>query len=87
MLAGSSGVILRSDAVSAEEGIKVGAVDVDFAADLGEEDDALVLVVLPCLGRNSEQFSGSFGFEPFGIAVGGVASVNHLGETVEFVVH
>lgn len=41
---------LRSDAVAAEEGVEVGAVDVDFAADLGEGDDAAVAVGLPRLG-------------------------------------
>lgn len=35
----------------AEEGVEVGAVDVDFAADLGEGDEALVAVVLPRLGE------------------------------------
>lgn len=46
---------LLTDAVVAEVGIKVGAVDVDFAADLGEGDDALVAVVLPCLGLRKHQ--------------------------------
>ena len=46
--------------VAAELGIEVGAVDVDFAADLGEGDDALVAVVLPCFGRDSEQLSRGF---------------------------
>ena len=45
---------LLSDAMVTEEGVEVGAVDVDFAAYLGEGDDALVAVVLPCLGRDSE---------------------------------
>ena len=77
---------LLTDAVTTEVGIEVGAVDVDFAAYLGEWDDALVAVVLPCLGRDSEQFSRGFGFQPIGIAVGGVAVFNHLSETVELVV-
>lgn len=42
--------------MAAEEGIEVGAVDVDFAADLGERYDALVAVVLPCLGRDSKRW-------------------------------
>ena len=42
------------DEVFPEEGIEVGAVDVDFAADLREWDDALVPVVLPCLWRDTE---------------------------------
>ena len=51
---------LLSDAMVAEEGVEVGTVDVDFAANLGEGDDALVAVVLPCLGRDSEQFPSGF---------------------------
>lgn len=46
--------------MAAEEGVEVGAVDVDFAADLGEGDDALVTVVLPCFGRDTEQLSRGF---------------------------
>ena len=46
--------------MAAEVGIEVGAVDVDFAADLGERDDTLVAVVLPCFGRDSEQLSRGF---------------------------
>lgn len=49
-----------ADAVAAEEGIEGGAVDVDFAANLGEGDDALVAIVLPCLGRDSGQLSRGF---------------------------
>ena len=49
-----------ADTVAAKESVEVGAVDVDFAADLGERDDALVTVVLPCLGRDSEQFPSGF---------------------------
>lgn len=37
-----------------EEGIEVGAVDVDFASDLGEGNEALVAVVLPRLGRDTK---------------------------------
>lgn len=77
---------LLTDAVTVEVGAEVGAVDVDFAAYLGEGYDALVAVVLPCFGRDSEQFSRGFGFQPFGVAVGGVAVLDHLGEGVEFVV-
>ena len=46
--------------MAAEEGIEVGAVDVDFAANLGEGDDELVAIVLPCLGRDSGQLSRGF---------------------------
>lgn len=35
----------------AEEGVEVGAVDVDFAAYLREGDEALIAVVLPRLGE------------------------------------
>lgn len=74
------------DPMAADVGVDGGAVDVDFAADLGEGDDALVAVVLPCFGRDSEQFSRGFGFQPFGVAVGGVAVLDHLGEGGELVV-
>ena len=77
---------LLTDAVTTEVGIEVGAVDVNFAADLGEGDDALVAVVLPCFGRDSEQFPGGFGFKPLGVTVGGVTVLDHLREAVELVV-
>lgn len=48
------------DTVLSEEGIEVSAVDVDFATDLGEGDEALVAVVLPCLWRYSKQLAGIF---------------------------
>ena len=48
-----------------EEGVEVGAVDIDFAADLREGDEALVAVVLPGLWRDSEELAGGFGFYPF----------------------
>ena len=38
----------------AQECVEIGAVDVDFAADLGEGDEALVAVVLPRLLGNTE---------------------------------
>ena len=57
-----------------EEGIKVGAVDVDFAADLREGNDSLVAIVLPGLWRDSEDFPGVFGFYPFAAGVVGVAA-------------
>ncbi len=47
----------RRDAMLAEEGIEVGAVDVDFAADLGEGDEALVAVVLPRLGGDAKELA------------------------------
>ena len=34
-----------------------GAVDVDFAADLGEGDEALVAVVLPRLGGDAKELA------------------------------
>ena len=52
------------DAVFSEEGVEVGAVDVNFAADLREGYDALVPVVLSCLWRDTEELSSLFGFEP-----------------------
>lgn len=46
--------------MGAEEGVDVGAGDVDFAGNLGEGDDTLVAVVLSCIGRDSEKFAGGF---------------------------
>ena len=57
------------DTVLAEESIEVGAVDVDFATDLREGDEALVAVVLPGLWRDSEELAGCFGFYPFAAGV------------------
>lgn len=45
------------DTAFSEEGVEVGAVDVDLAVYLREWDDAFVAVVLPCLWRDSEDFS------------------------------
>lgn len=64
----------RSDAMLAEEGVEVGAVDVDFASDLREWDEALVSVVLPCFWRNSKDFPRGFGFYPFAAGVIEVAT-------------
>ena len=66
----------RSDAVLAEEGVEVGAVDVDFAAYLREGDEALVAVVLPRLGGggDAKELAGGFGFYPFATLVIEVAT-------------
>ena len=50
--------------VLAEEGVEVGAVDIDFAAYLREGDETLVAVVLPRLGGDAEELAGCFGFYP-----------------------
>lgn len=50
------------DTVFSEEGVEVGAVDVDFAADLREGDEALVAVILPRLEGDAKEFAGGFGF-------------------------
>ena len=44
----------------AEEGVEVGAVDVDFATYLREGVEALVAVILPRLGGDAKEFSGGF---------------------------
>lgn len=72
-LSGSYLLFSRLDAVFAEEGVEVGAVDVDFTAYLREGDDALVAVVLPRLGGESEELAGFVGFYPFAVGVIGVA--------------
>lgn len=68
----------------AEEGVEVGAVDVDFAANLGEGDETLVSVVLPCLWGDSEKTSCFFGFKPVLAGVTAAILFDHVGETVEF---
>lgn len=61
------------DSMLSEEGIEVGAVDVDFAADLREGDETLVAVVLPRLWGDAEELAGCFGFYPFVPQIIGVA--------------
>ncbi len=41
---------MLTDAMAEEKVVNIGLVDVDFAANLGEGDEALVAVVLPCFG-------------------------------------
>lgn len=62
------------DTVLAEESIEVGAVDVDFATDLREGNNALVAVILPRLGGDAEELAGGFGFYPFAAGVIEVAT-------------
>lgn len=70
----------------AEEGIEVGAVDVDFAAYLREGDEALVAVVLPRLGGDAEDFADFVGFKPVFAGASGPGFLDYLNETVEFLV-
>lgn len=56
-----------------EEGVEIGAVDVDFAAYLREGYEALVAVILPRLGGDAKELAGGFGFYPFAAGVVGVA--------------
>lgn len=69
----------------AEEGVEVGAVDVDFAADLGEGDEALVAVVLPRPGGDAEDFADFVGLKPFAAGVIGVASGNQVDDLLQCV--
>lgn len=64
------------DEVFPEEGVEVGTVDVDFAADLREGNDALVAIVLPCLWRYPEDFPRIFGFYPFAVGIICIATGN-----------
>ena len=73
------------DAVFSEEGVEVGAVDVDFAADLGERNEALVAVVLPRLGRYVENLARFFGFYSFAAGVTGVASCDQVDDLLQCV--
>ena len=72
--------------VLAEEGVEVGAVDVDFAAYLGEGDEALVAVVLPRLGGDAEDFADFVGFKPVLAGTSNPGFLDYLNETVEFLV-
>ena len=74
---------LATDAMLAEESVEVCAVDVDFAADLREGNDALVAVVLPCLWRDSEDFACIFGFYPFASGVVGVAAGDQVDDLLQ----
>ena len=73
----------RRDAMLTEEGVEVGAVDVDFATYLREGDEALVAVVLPCLWRYSKQLAGGFGFYPFAAGVIGVAPGDEVDDLLQ----
>lgn len=67
----------RTDSVGAKEGVEVGAVDVDFATDLGggnEAPVAPVAVALPYLWRKSKNLANHVGFYPFAVGVIGIAS-------------
>lgn len=70
----------------AEEGVEVGAADVDFAADLGEGDEALVAVVLPRLGRDAKELAGSFGFYPFVVGIISVSSCDEVDDLLQRIV-
>lgn len=69
----------------AEEGVEVGAVDVDFATYLREGDEALVTVVLPRLGGDAEKFAGFVGFYPFVAGIIGVASGDEVDDLLQCV--
>ena len=70
----------------AEEGVEVGAVDVDFAAYLREGDEALVAVVLPRLGGDTEDFADFVGLKPVFAGASNSGFLDYLNETVEFLV-
>ena len=72
--------------VLAEEGVEVGAVDVDFAAYLREGDEALIAVVLPRLGGDAEYFADLVGFKPVFAGASNSGFLDYLNETVEFLV-
>ena len=69
----------------AEEGIEVGAADVDFAAYLREGDEALIAVVLPRLGGDAEKFAGFVGFYPFAAGIIEVASGDEVDDLLQCV--
>ena len=69
-----------------EKGVEVGAVDVDFAADLREGDEALVAVILPRLGGDAEDFADFVGLKPVFAGISGPGFLDHRDEAVEFLV-
>ena len=69
-----------------EEGVEVGAADVDFATYLREVDEALVAVVLPRLGGDAEDFADFVGLKPVLAGTSNPGFLDHLNETVEFLV-
>ncbi len=74
------------DTVFSEEGVEVGAVDVDFAAYLREGDEALVAVVLPRLGGYAEDFADFVGLKPVFAGASSLGFLDYLNETVKFLV-
>lgn len=66
-----------------EEGVEVGAVDVDFAAYLREGDEALVAVILPRLRGDTKELAGCFGFYPFVPQIIGVASGDEVDDSLQ----
>lgn len=73
----------RTDSMRAEEGVEVGAVDVDFAAYLREGDEVLVAVILPRLGGDAKELAGGFGFYPFAAGVIGVAPGDEVDDLLQ----
>ena len=69
-----------------EEGVEVGAADVDFATYLGEGDEALVAVVLPRLGGYAEDFADFVGLKPVFAGASNLGFLDNLNETVKFIV-
>ena len=69
-----------------EEGVEVGAADVDFATYLGEGDEALIAVVLPRLGGDAEDFADFVGLKPVFAGASNPGFLDYLNETVEFLV-
>ncbi len=67
----------------AEEGVEVGAVDVDLTTYLREGDEALVAVVLPRFGGDVEELAGCFGFYPFVTGIIGVASGDEVDDLLQ----
>ena len=66
-----------------EEGVEVGAVDVDLTTYLQEGNEALVAVVLPRLGRYAKELAGLFGFYPFATGIIGVASGDEVDDLLQ----
>lgn len=76
---------MLANTMAEEEIINIGLVDVDFAANLGEGDEALIAVVLPCFGWDAEEFSRFFGFEPVAVGAASLGFLdNDVGKSVKF---
>lgn len=75
---------MLANTMAEEEIINIGLVDVDFTAYLREGDEALIAVVLPRLGGDAKELPRFFGFEPVGVRAASLGFLDHVGQSVKF---